>query len=197
MSHSESDQLLLRCALGDNVELVLFLHVSYLGIYAAISFANMVVSFMTTFFYNLGVLRSSRTIHRKLTDSIFGATLRCVHNTTLMVRFSLRIVDIRWFDTTPTARIIARCTQDIGAIDGAVPLALRQFITQVAAIVTKLGAIVLFSPAFLLPGILVGFAGLAVGNLYLKAQLSVKREMRYIYIKFVIIAHSRLPLDCF
>ncbi|KAF9560869.1 multidrug resistance-associated ABC transporter [Agrocybe pediades] len=137
----------------------------YLAIYALISFGNIVVSFLTTYFYNRGVVRSSRTIHTKLTDSVFGATLR-------------------WFDTTPTARIIARCTQDIGAIDGPVPSSLRAAVTQVAAAVTKLGAIVLFSPAFLLPGILVGMIGLAIGNLYLKAQLSVKREM----------SNSRSPL---
>ena len=44
---------------------------------------------------------------------------------------------------------------------------------------TKLSVIVFFSPIFLFPGIGVAILGITVGNLYLKAQLSVKREMRY------------------
>ena len=46
-------------------------------------------------------------------------------------------------------------------------------------IATKLGAIVLFTPLFLVPGIGVAILGLYFGNMYLKAQLSVKRETRY------------------
>jgi hypothetical protein len=50
-----------------------------------------------------------------------------------------------------------------------------------AGMVTKLGAIVLFTPLFLVPGVGVAIFGFYLGNMYLKAQLSVKRESRYVH----------------
>jgi uncharacterized membrane protein YjjB (DUF3815 family) len=43
--------------------------------------------------------------------------------------------------------------------------------------IIKLGAVVLYTPTFLLPSILVAAVGGWLGTIYLKAQLSVKREM--------------------
>jgi hypothetical protein len=43
--------------------------------------------------------------------------------------------------------------------------------------VVKLAAIVLFSPIFLFPGIFIALVGTWFGSIYLKAQLSVKREV--------------------
>ena len=60
-----------------------------------------------------------------------------------------------------------------------------------AGMVTKLGAIVLFTPLFLVPSIGVTIFGFYLGNMYLKAQLSVKHETRYVHGIFQkpIIAH--------
>jgi len=44
--------------------------------------------------------------------------------------------------------------------------------------VVKLSGPVMFTPIFLLPGILIAGLGMYLGNIYLKAQMSVKREMR-------------------
>jgi hypothetical protein len=41
----------------------------------------------------------------------------------------------------------------------------------------RLGAVVLMSPVFLIPGIIVGGIGGWIGQIYMAAQLSVKREM--------------------
>jgi len=81
-------------------------------------------------------------------------------------------------DETPTARIIARCTQDIRTVDGKIIGSLWWVLDQVIGIIMKLSVIVIFTPNFLVPGVFVGFIGFSVGNLYLKSQLSVKREMR-------------------
>lgn len=87
---------------------------------------------------------------------------------------------IRWLDETPTGRILARCTQDIRAVDGPIPQTAIWVFDCCAGMITKLGAIVIFTPAFIIPGMIAASAGLFAGNLYLKAQLSVKREMRYV-----------------
>jgi hypothetical protein len=41
----------------------------------------------------------------------------------------------------------------------------------------RLGAVVLMTPIFLIPGFFVGLIGSWVGRIYMAAQLSVKREM--------------------
>ena len=43
--------------------------------------------------------------------------------------------------------------------------------------IVKLGAVVLLTPIFVIPGIVVAILGGWCGQIYIKAQLSVKREM--------------------
>jgi hypothetical protein len=45
------------------------------------------------------------------------------------------------------------------------------------AMIVKLGAIVTMTPVFLGPGLFIGMLGGGIGRIYMKAQLSVKREM--------------------
>lgn len=85
-------------------------------------------------------------------------------------------------DETPTGRIISRCTQDIRAVDGVVPQSFAELTELAISMLTKIGVIVIFTPIFLAPGLGVAALGLYLGNMYLKAQLSVKREMRCVLI---------------
>ena len=48
---------------------------------------------------------------------------------------------------------------------------------MVAFLVLKMLAVVFFTPIFLFPAVFVALAGAIVGNIFMKAQLSVKREM--------------------
>jgi H+/Cl- antiporter ClcA len=43
--------------------------------------------------------------------------------------------------------------------------------------IVKLGAVVTMTPVFLAPGLFIGVLGGWIGRIYMKAQLSVKREM--------------------
>ena len=76
-------------------------------------------------------------------------------------------------------------------MDGPVPQMFLSLLDMAAGMVTKLGAIVLFTPLVLVPSIGVTIFGVYLGNMYLKAQLSVKRETRYVHRIFQkpIIAH--------
>ncbi|KAF9007748.1 P-loop containing nucleoside triphosphate hydrolase protein [Hymenopellis radicata] len=105
-----------------------------------------------------GILRASRSLHHQLVQSILGTTLR-------------------WLDTTPTSRVIARCTQDIRAVDG--PLAMWfQYVLDISMIlIVKFCAIVIVTPVFLVPSAAVAIAGGLCGQVYIKAQLGVKRQM--------------------
>ncbi|KAF8876209.1 multidrug resistance-associated ABC transporter [Gymnopilus junonius] len=129
----------------------------YLTVYTTLLLATFLFYAVTYIFYNYGTLRASRTINTKLISSILTSTFR-------------------WLDETPTARIITRCTQDIYSIDGPVPQTLLWLLDLASGMITKLGAVALFTPIFIFPGIGVAAVGFFLGNMYLKAQLSVKRE---------------------
>jgi hypothetical protein len=82
-----------------------------------------------------------------------------------------------------------RCTQDIRAVD--VPI--TQWVGLLAeftiAMVTRLVAIVILSHIFIIPAIFVAVIGAWLANFYLKAQLSVKREMR-LASTFLLYVHT-------
>ena len=44
-------------------------------------------------------------------------------------------------------------------------------------LLTKIFSVVIFSPIFVIPSVLVALIGGTLGNIYMKAQLSVKREL--------------------
>ncbi|KDR74315.1 hypothetical protein GALMADRAFT_250126 [Galerina marginata CBS 339.88] len=129
----------------------------YLSIYSSLLLGTFILYSASYIFFVFGALRASRTINNNLIDSILGSTLR-------------------WLDETPTARIIARCTQDIRTLDGPIPQQFVWLIDVFAGTLTKLGAVVIFTPLFFFPGLGAAVLGLYLGNVYLKAQLSVKRE---------------------
>ena len=55
---------------------------------------------------------------------------------------------------------------------------------------TKLVVIVIFTPIFVFPSIFVAIFGFYLGNFYLRAQLSVKRETRYaISVLTIVLFH--------
>lgn len=130
----------------------------YLSVYGALLLLGCCLYIPGFILYYRGTLRASRAIHKKLVEAILGTTLR-------------------WLDTTPTSRVITRCTQDIRAVDGPFAQELSWVVELTISLLFKLGAVVLFTPLFLLPGVLVGVVGTWVGRIYMKAQLSVKREM--------------------
>ncbi|KAJ3564415.1 hypothetical protein NP233_g8309 [Leucocoprinus birnbaumii] len=130
----------------------------YLGVYVALLFTAVAFYISGFAVYFLGVIRASRLLHQRLVQSVLGTTLR-------------------WLDTTPASRIITRCTQDIRAIDGPLKDHMR-WLTEISVSMTvKLGAVVLMNPVFLIPGMVVGAIGGWIGQIYMAAQLSVKREM--------------------
>ncbi|KAF8513392.1 hypothetical protein JB92DRAFT_3116459 [Gautieria morchelliformis] len=130
----------------------------YLTIYTIILICTILTASVSTAVYVFGSIKASRTIHRKLITSVLGTTLR-------------------WLDTVPTARIIARCTQDINAVDGPFSHSLSAVIELTLSLMVRFAAVIIFVPVFALPGIGIFLAGRFCGQLYIKAQLPIKREM--------------------
>ncbi|KAH9829694.1 uncharacterized protein C8Q71DRAFT_789576 [Rhodofomes roseus] len=129
----------------------------YLAIYSLILLVSAACYYSAQAAYVFGTMRGSRAVHGQLISSVLGTTLR-------------------WLDKTPTSRMIARCTQDIQAVDMPVPRFLGDILNYSMSMLLKLGAIVATSPIFSLPAVLIASTGGWIGRIYMKAQLSVKRE---------------------
>ncbi|KAF9078002.1 hypothetical protein BDP27DRAFT_1207896 [Rhodocollybia butyracea] len=130
----------------------------YLAGYAGIVLSTVIISACTTMNYIYGTTRASYYVHQRLVASILGTTMR-------------------WLDKTPMSRIITRSTQDINSVDVAIVASLREFADVCIRLLSRLGAVLLFSPIFLLPGFFILAIGVVTGSVYFKAQMSVKREM--------------------
>ncbi|VDB89911.1 unnamed protein product [Peniophora sp. CBMAI 1063] len=130
----------------------------YICTYCAMVLGSCVVFFTGVWVYVSGVIRAARQIHAQLMDAVLGTTLR-------------------WLDSTPTSRIVTRATRDIYAVDGPFANGFKHLVQVSATMIIKLLAIVIFTPVFIVPGTLVFIAGRWFGNVYMRAQLSVKREM--------------------
>ncbi|GJF00392.1 ATP-binding cassette transporter [Phanerochaete sordida] len=130
----------------------------YLGVYSLILVVQVASNLTKSLVNALGSIRASRIVHERLMVSVFGSTFR-------------------WLDVTPTSRIITRCTQDVQAVDGAVPQSLDIILGMTILIFARLLALVVYAPVFLVPSIVVISLGLWLGNIYIKAQLSIKRDM--------------------
>jgi ABC-type multidrug transport system fused ATPase/permease subunit len=129
---------------------------SYLGIYWMI-IAGAVVCYSSGFtIFIYGSLNASRRIHERLTKAILGTTLR-------------------FLDKTPIGRVIARFTRDIRAVDGPLNQQTQDFSEITSSMVLKLLAIVYLTPVFLLPGLAIAVCGGILGQVYIKAQLAIKR----------------------
>ncbi|KAF9013114.1 hypothetical protein BDQ17DRAFT_1321012 [Cyathus striatus] len=98
-------------------------------------------------------------------------------NTRQVVLYKRHRSTLRWLDETPVSRIIARCTQDIRAVDDPLAAAWSGVVELIVTCLVRLGSVVIITPAFLVPGLAVVVIGSWAASIYLRAQLSVKREM--------------------
>lgn len=65
----------------------------------------------------------------------------------------------------------------VSLVDGPIKDTLRWLTEISGSMFMKLSAVVFMTPIFLIPGVIVGILGGWVGQIYMAAQLSVKREM--------------------
>lgn len=132
--------------------------VYYLGIYLALMMGQVLLWNFTHFAYVLAGIRASRRLHQKLVERIFGSTMR-------------------FLDTTPVGRILARMTKDIKTVDGSFQMQFVSVVEVTLGLVSKFGYILVLVPVFTPAAVLIGALGAGLGEVYIHAQLAVKREM--------------------
>lgn len=101
-------------------------------------------------------MNAARAMHERLTQSIMGTTLR-------------------FLDKTPVGRIVQRFTKDIGSIDNSLSRNIHNTIQLSLHVAQRLIIIVWFAPAFIVPSLFLAIVGAIIGQLYIRAQLPVKR----------------------
>ncbi|KAJ1305460.1 hypothetical protein OPQ81_000470 [Rhizoctonia solani] len=130
----------------------------YLVVYITICLSGVCMYSGAYIMHILGSVRAARQIHGRLVTSVLGAPLR-------------------WLDSTPVGRVIARFTQDIRSVDETLPLQLESFVSITYSMCSSFVIVIIFSPQFMMPGIIILAGGVWVGHIYIRSQLSVKREM--------------------
>ena len=100
----------------------------------------------------------------------------------------------RWLDTTPVSRIIARCTGDINngsshllffvahppifsAVDTRIPSSFEGLAVLGLKMFTQMVALVVYTPVFILPAVVLTGLGKWCGDLFARAVLCVRREL--------------------
>ncbi|KAG8779614.1 hypothetical protein FRC12_024032 [Ceratobasidium sp. 428] len=129
----------------------------YLGVYSTICVTSILLFGLAFVVHIVGSVRASRSVHDQLLAAMLGAPLR-------------------WFDSTPVGRLIARFTQDMCSVDEALPSTLQDLIDMTIQLGLRLITIVAFSPAFILPGVVLLLVGYCIAQVYIAAQLWTKRE---------------------
>ncbi|KAL0579466.1 hypothetical protein V5O48_002572 [Marasmius crinis-equi] len=130
----------------------------YLTIYSGFFVGNVMVHALAVLILIFGAVRASGMMHKRLVGSILGTTLR-------------------WIDTTPVSRIVTRFTQDIRVVDGPIVSSLKSFGDLTSKLLVKFFAVVALTPIFFLPAVTIAMLGLIFGQIYIKAQMQIKRLM--------------------
>ncbi|KZT36420.1 P-loop containing nucleoside triphosphate hydrolase protein [Sistotremastrum suecicum HHB10207 ss-3] len=147
----------------------------YIGIASGIEVLRAVVFIIFYAFFMFGGVRASRSLHERLTKSILSCT-------------------IRWLDTTPVSRILTRFSQDSQSIDSSLPmLVISTTNTTIATWTYFLSAIISTGWPALLLGIVVAVFGVTCGQLYVQAQLPVKRLMSN--LRAPVLGHAGAALN--
>lgn len=85
----------------------------------------------------------------------------------------------RWLDVTPMGRIITRCTQDMSSIDETFNRMVNYLLTLTISLICLFSSSVIMAGWYaLVPGFVIAVLGAALGRVYLKCQIGVRREMR-------------------
>ncbi|KAF7340426.1 Multidrug resistance-associated ABC transporter protein [Mycena venus] len=132
--------------------------VFFLSIFVAIVFTSIVTMSAAFICVVFGQLKASKVIHFNLITSVLTAPLR-------------------WLDTTPTSRILARVTNDVRSVDDSIGNQFWALCSMITSMAMKFGAVILYTPVFFFPGVFVGSLGAWVGQIYIAGQLPVKRLM--------------------
>ncbi|KAG8809644.1 hypothetical protein FRC17_003352, partial [Serendipita sp. 399] len=147
-----TDQVVASSSLPDADEHPMF----YVGVFAAIGFASILLEMCASTILVFGAYRASRILFQRLLEGITRATMR-------------------WHDTTPTGRILNRMSKDFETIDTTIATSFSYTITSLSMVALSVLTIIVISPFFLIPGALIALGYIYISNIYLRVTRPLKR----------------------
>ncbi|KAI0889275.1 abc transporter [Annulohypoxylon maeteangense] len=130
--------------------------IPYLLVYIGTVLAFISLQFLNNYIYQRGGWKAAKTMHERLVTAILGAP-------------------ISWYDNTPVGRIINRFGVDIQSMDSALVDWLRMSLDNGIRLALRLASIASIMPIFALPAGIFCMIGFATGEVYARAQISIKR----------------------
>ena len=128
----------------------------YLTIYALLSLFYIIISLIREGYIFWGSLRASRTLHKRLLDSVSRAKLQ-------------------FFDTTPLGQLMNRFSKDIEAIDQDVAPVAVGVLGCLFSMISIVVLITVITPGFLIAGFFITIVYFAIGQFYLRSSRDLKR----------------------
>ncbi|KZO90715.1 hypothetical protein CALVIDRAFT_542481 [Calocera viscosa TUFC12733] len=128
----------------------------YIGIYAAIGMGAANVAVVDSVFQTIAGYRGGRILFGRLLKTVIHAP-------------------IRWFDTTPTGRILNRFSRDMQTIDSELPGSLRSSIAFLSAFIAAVLTVGIILPPFLLPALVIGLTYYLLTVGYLNTSRDLRR----------------------
>ncbi|PWY89924.1 abc transporter [Aspergillus heteromorphus CBS 117.55] len=128
----------------------------YLGIYAAFIFTFLSLQFCNNLIYQFGSWTAAKKMHNKLVTAVLSAP-------------------IAWFDQNPIGRAINRFGNDTRSMDTVLVEWLRMSIENMLRFLLRIASVASIMPIFALPAAVICAAGFVIGEMYTRAQVSIKR----------------------
>ncbi|PKY09269.1 putative ABC multidrug transporter [Aspergillus campestris IBT 28561] len=131
-------------------------NIFYLTVYGAAIMAFLVMQLTNNLIYQYGGWAAARTMHKKLVTAVLSAP-------------------ISWFDENPVGRVVNRFGNDMRSIDALIIDWLRMSMENGLRFLLRIASVASIMPIFALPAAIVCTAGFLIGEMYTRAQVSIKR----------------------
>ncbi|KAH1469916.1 hypothetical protein KXV58_001812 [Aspergillus fumigatus] len=128
----------------------------YLAVYAAAIVSFLLLQITNNLLYQHGSWTAAKKMHRKLVEAVLSAP-------------------ISWFDENPIGRAINRFGNDTRSMDTVLIDWLRMSIENGLRFLLRIASIASIMPIFGLPAAVVCTIGFLIGEMYTRAQISIKR----------------------
>ncbi|KAG8824518.1 hypothetical protein FRC19_001616 [Serendipita sp. 401] len=128
----------------------------YVGIFACIGIGIVFINLLGQIVLAIGAYRASKRLFTDLLQTVMHCTMR-------------------WFDTTPTGRILNRFSKDIETVDGSISYSLRSTLSWIAMFIAAVVTITIIFPGFIVPGVVIGFFYYKLSQGYMDAGRDLRR----------------------
>ncbi|OOF95218.1 hypothetical protein ASPCADRAFT_147292 [Aspergillus carbonarius ITEM 5010] len=128
----------------------------YLGVYAACILTFLSLQLCNNLIYQYGSWVAVKKTHYRLVTAVLSAP-------------------IAWFDQNPIGRAINRFGNDTRSLDTVLVEWLRMSIENMLRFLLRIASVASIMPIFALPAAVICSAGFLIGEMYTRAQVSIKR----------------------